>query len=81
MMPSDGIIISCNNSTEGNGFSDSILGVSLPNNTNDSSIIGSVVLLNDTEDTMFNTLSTDDQVAVPPMKWPCTWIRTLFCSK
>ena len=64
LMPSDGIIISCNNSTSGNGFSASILGVSLPNNTSGSSIVGSVVLLNDTEDTRFNSISRDDQVSV-----------------
>ncbi len=64
MLPSDGIVISCNNSTEGNGFSSNILGVSLPNNTSGGTISGSVVLLNDTADTKFNELSTDDQVAV-----------------
>ena len=64
MLPPDGVVISCNTSTEGNGFSNSILGVSLPNNTNNSDIIGSVVLLNDTAETAFNSLNTDDQIAV-----------------
>ena len=63
-LPDDGIIISCNNSADGNGFNSSILGVSLPNNTSGSEIIGSVVLLNDTADTKFNDLNEDDQVAV-----------------
>ena len=64
MLPAEGVIISCNNSADGNGFNSSILGVSLPNNTNGSEIVGSVVLLNDTADTQFNGLSEDDQVAV-----------------
>jgi len=64
MLTSDGIVISCNNSSDGNGFNSSILAVSLPNNTDGSNIISGVVLLNDTEDTQFNDLSEDDQVAV-----------------
>ena len=64
MLPTDGIVISCNNSAAGNGFNSSILGVSLPNNTDGSSIIASVVLLNDTSETRFNTLDEQAQIAV-----------------
>lgn len=64
MLANDGIIISCNNSSDGNGFNSSILAVSLPNNTSGSTIISGVVLLNDTDETQFNDLSEDDQVAV-----------------
>ena len=64
MKPEEGIIISCNNSADGNGFTSSILGVSLPNNTNGNTIVGSVVLLNDTADTKFNGLDESEKVAV-----------------
>lgn len=64
MLPDGGIIISCNNSAEGNGFTSSILAVSVPNNTNGNEILGSVVLLNDTADTKFNELNEEEQMAV-----------------
>lgn len=64
LRPEEGIVISCNNNADGNGFTSSILGVSLPNNTSGSNIVGSVVLLNDTADTKFNDLNESEKVAV-----------------
>lgn len=57
-----GILIACNNSSS-NFASTSILGVSIPNNIDGTTINGALVLLNDNSGA-FNSLSRADKVAV-----------------
>lgn len=61
--PVDEIVISCNN----NGLNfggDSVLAVTVPNNFSGKKITGAVILIQDTTDSLFQTLSRDQQIAV-----------------
>jgi hypothetical protein len=63
------IVISCNTNKDDNfpnvgANPSSILAITLPNNVNGGSIIGSAIIINDTPDTRFRDLSWADQVAV-----------------
>ena len=61
-VPND-IIISCNNNTT-NFTSSSILGVTIPNNISGSTIVGALVLINDTASTQFGSKSRPEKVAI-----------------
>lgn len=57
------ILISCNvNAT--NFPSSSILGITIPNNIAGTRIVGSLVLINDKADTVFDSKSADEKVAI-----------------
>ncbi|MGK0367530.1 MAG: hypothetical protein ACI9QD_000667 [Thermoproteota archaeon] len=63
------IIIACNDDTvvnfpTENSNPSSKIAVTLPNNTSNTNIVGSVILINDTADTPFKDLSYSDKVAV-----------------
>jgi hypothetical protein len=60
---SSDILVSCNNNTT-NFTSSSILGVTIPNNISGSSIIGSLVLINDTAATQFDSKTRAEKVAI-----------------
>ena len=57
------ILISCNASTS-NFTSSSILGVTIPNNISGSTIIGALVLINDTAATQFGSKTRPEKVAI-----------------
>ena len=64
LIVNNGILISCNTDNSGVNFSSGVLGLSVPNNTNGNTIIGSLVLLNDTESTLWNNFNREDQVSI-----------------
>lgn len=61
-VPSD-ILVSCNASAT-NFSNSSILGVTIPNNISGSTIVGALVLINDTATTQFGTKTRPEKVAI-----------------
>ena len=57
------ILVSCNASAT-NFTSSSILGVTIPNNISGSTIVGALVLINDTASTQFGTKTRPEKVAI-----------------
>jgi len=57
------ILISCNNNLT-NFPSSSILGVTVPNHSSGSTLLGSLIIINDRADTQFDTKSRDEKVAI-----------------
>ncbi len=57
------ILISCNNNAT-NFPSSSILGVTVPNHSEGSTLLGSLIIINDRADTQFDTKSRDEKVAI-----------------
>ncbi|MBC7713869.1 MAG: matrixin family metalloprotease [Rhizobacter sp.] len=57
------ILVTCNNNTT-NFSSSSILGVTIPNNISGNTILGSIVMINDTAATQFDTKSRAEKVAI-----------------
>jgi predicted Zn-dependent protease len=60
---SSDILISCNNNTT-NFSASSILGVTIPNNISGTTIIGSLVLINDRTSTQFGLKTRSEKVAI-----------------
>ncbi len=60
---SSDILISCNANTT-NFSSSSILGVTIPNNISGSTIVGALVLINDTASTQFESKTRPEKVAI-----------------
>lgn len=58
------IVIACNSNTTDNFPSSSFLALTAPNNLTSSEIKGSVILINDSSNTTFNTLSSAEMIAV-----------------
>lgn len=58
------IVIACNNNTTDNFLTSSYLALTAPNNLTNSEIKGSVILINDSTNTNFNTLSRDEMINV-----------------
>jgi len=60
---SSDILIACNDNTT-NFPNSAILGLSLPNNIDGKTIVGSIVLINDRSDTRFDTKTRPEKVAI-----------------
>lgn len=60
---SSDILISCN-TLQANFETDTVLGVTLPNNVSGTNIVGALILINDRPDNSFNGLSRAEKVAV-----------------
>lgn len=58
------ILIACNANTKSNFPISSILGITIPNNISGQKIIGSLIMINDTENTLFVIKSRDAQIAI-----------------
>lgn len=63
LVVSDNILVSCNDNTT-NFSSGSILAKAIPNNTSGKTIIGAIVLVNDTSSSAFKDLSMDEKISV-----------------
>lgn len=61
---SDGIVIACNTDNSGENFGQGVLGLSLPINSSNGEINGSIVLLNDKSDSELINLNNDQMIAV-----------------
>lgn len=58
------IVIACNSNTTDNFPSSSYLAISAPTNISGSDINGSIILINDSSNTTFATLSTEEMISV-----------------
>ena len=58
------ILIACNADNLDNFPNSSILGITIPNNIAGKTIIGSLIMINDTPNTLFDTKSKDAKVAI-----------------
>ena len=58
------IVISCNSNTTDNFKSSSYLALSIPNNFSGNKISGSIIIINDSANSVFSTLSRDEMVNV-----------------
>lgn len=62
---SSNILISCNQDTLGNNFqSSAIIAVSIPNNISGRNINGALILINDTEDNIFQKKDRETKIAI-----------------
>lgn len=60
----DDIVIACNSNTTDNFKSSSYYALSIPNNFSSKKIKGSVIIINDSSNTVFNTLSRSEMVNI-----------------
>ncbi len=58
------ILIACNANTEYNFPISSILGITIPNNIAGNKIIGSLIMINDSSNTLFGIKSKDEKIAI-----------------